>query len=90
MLETGQYSTLNFPIAGIALVTEGQERRTEKRYTGDLIFTYELIDLQEVDEINLHHMGTALIKDITINGARISSNQNFPVGVFVKIRLLPY
>ena len=50
---------------------------------------YEIIDSDLVDEITLHKMGTAAIKDITIAGAKIAGSQLLPKGLKMEITMAP-
>ena len=66
------------------------ERREHKRVPVDLLFMFELLNCAEVDEVTVHGMGTAFIKDISLGGARIRTmGQQLPKGCDLAINLSP-
>jgi len=66
-----------------------QEKRAHQRFTTDLVFIYDIVSCLE-DTPELHPMGTAAIRDISLGGARIATYQRLPVGVELSVTLVPF
>lgn len=75
-----QQSQLTCPAVNVEELSV-DERRTFKRIAVEAVFMYELQDCPDADEVAIHSMGTAVIHNISIGGARVRTlGQQLPKG----------